>query len=92
MLGAMTLRWGFLGPGRIAATVADDLALLDDATPLAVAGRDLGRAREFAAGNGFDVLVSGDLPFRLWNGEAYRMRKLPSQGSGGRGGAVHSLP
>ena len=54
MLGAMTLRWGFLGPGRIAATVAADLALLEDATPLAVAGRDLGRAREFAAANGFE--------------------------------------
>ena len=54
MLGAMTLRWGFLGPGRIAATVAADLALLEDATPLAVAGRDFGRAREFAAANGFE--------------------------------------
>jgi len=50
----MGLRWGILGPGKIAGAVAADLALLDDATPLAVAGRSLERAQAFADDHGFE--------------------------------------
>ena len=50
----MALRWGFLGPGRIAGTVAADLALVDGATPLAVASRSIDRARAFAGEFGFE--------------------------------------
>ena len=46
-------RWGFAGTGRIAATVARELALTDGAEALAVASRDLARARAFADEHGF---------------------------------------
>jgi len=49
----VTARWGFCATGRIAATVARDLALVDGAVPAAVGSRDLGRARAFAAEHGF---------------------------------------
>lgn len=50
----MALGWGFLATGRIAASVAGDLALLADATPLAVGSRSLDRAQAFAAEHGFE--------------------------------------
>lgn len=50
----MTLRWGFLGPGRIAGTVADDLALVENASRFAVASRSLDRAQAFAGEHGFE--------------------------------------
>jgi SAM-dependent methyltransferase len=37
--------------------------------------RDQRDALTLAARHGFEVLVNGDLPFRLWNGDAYRMQK-----------------
>lgn len=50
----MALNWGILGPGRIAGTVAADLALVEGATPLAVASRSIDRARAFAGEFGFE--------------------------------------
>ena len=44
--------WGILGPGRIAHKFADDLALLDDATLVAVGSRSLERATSFTAEHG----------------------------------------
>jgi SAM-dependent methyltransferase len=37
--------------------------------------RDRQDARALAEQRGFEVLVDGALPFRLWNGDVYRMRK-----------------
>ena len=42
------LRWGFLGTGKIARTFARDMALIDEGDLVAVASRELGRARVFA--------------------------------------------
>lgn len=44
----MDVRWGFIGPGRIAALVAQDLALVDGGGLHAVASRSIDRARAFA--------------------------------------------
>ena len=44
----MTLRWGLIGPGRIARKFADAMRFLPDQTLHRVAGRDLGRAHDFA--------------------------------------------
>jgi predicted dehydrogenase len=41
------MRWGILGPGKIAAKFAADLALVDGAELVAVASRSQGRADEF---------------------------------------------
>ncbi|GAB4002463.1 Gfo/Idh/MocA family protein [Nocardioides ultimimeridianus] len=41
--------WGILAPGRIAAKLARDLALVPDARLVAVGSRDLARARAFTA-------------------------------------------
>ncbi len=47
------IRWGILGPGRIAGLFANDLAKLDDAVRLAVGSRSPERASAFAAEHGF---------------------------------------
>ncbi|GAB3863838.1 Gfo/Idh/MocA family oxidoreductase [Nocardioides maradonensis] len=44
--------WGILAPGRIAAKLAHDLALVPDARLVAVASRDLSRAEAFVAEHG----------------------------------------
>ena len=44
-----TVRWGILAPGRIAAKLARDLALVPDAEIVAVGSRDRARAEAFAA-------------------------------------------
>ncbi|WP_028650375.1 Gfo/Idh/MocA family protein [Nocardioides halotolerans] len=49
----MTLRWGVLGPGRIARTFARDLALVPGAELTAVGSRSLERASAFARELGF---------------------------------------
>lgn len=36
-------------------------------------------ARALAEPHGFDLLVEGTLPFRLWNGDVYRMRRQDRQ-------------
>jgi len=46
------IRWGILGPGRIAANVAADLARSDGGTLYAVGSRSLDRARAFADAHG----------------------------------------
>ena len=43
-----TTRWGILAPGHIAHKFAQDLARVEGATLMAVASRDLDRAKEFA--------------------------------------------
>ena len=43
------IRWGIVGPGRIADAVAPDFAHVEGAVPVAVASRDRGRGEAFAA-------------------------------------------
>lgn len=43
-----TIKWGIIGAGRISATFATALKSLDDTDLVAVASRDLNRAKEFA--------------------------------------------
>ena len=50
-----TVRWGIVGPGRIAQKFATDLAVVEGARLQAVAGRSLERAREFGARFGCDT-------------------------------------
>lgn len=47
-----TVRWGIVGPGRIASKVVRDFGHLDTAEPVAVASRSAHRAAEFAAAHG----------------------------------------
>jgi predicted dehydrogenase len=47
-----TIRWGVVGPGRIADKVTEDFPHVEGAEPVAVASRDLARAEEFAARHG----------------------------------------
>jgi predicted dehydrogenase len=49
----MTVRWGVVGPGRIATNVVGDLPLVDGAEAAAVASRTPERAEAFAAEHGF---------------------------------------
>ena len=49
-----TIRWGVVGPGRIADSVTRDFPHVEGATPVAVASRDLARAQEFAARHGIE--------------------------------------
>ena len=57
------IRWGIVGPGRIAAKVAGDLAIVDGGTLHAVGSRSLDRARAFAEAHGAVVAYGsyGDL-------------------------------
>lgn len=48
------IRWGIVGPGRIAEKVAQDLAHVDGARLAAVGSRSIDRARAFAAQHGPD--------------------------------------
>ncbi len=45
---ADTIRWGILGPGKIAHSFAKDLQLVEDGKLMAVASRNIGRAKEFS--------------------------------------------
>jgi predicted dehydrogenase len=47
-----TLRWGVVGPGRIAEKVTADFAFVDGAEPVAVASRSSSRAEAFAERHG----------------------------------------
>jgi predicted dehydrogenase len=48
------IRWGIVGPGRIAEKVVRDFAVVDGARPVAVASRSLDRAQAFADRHGLD--------------------------------------
>jgi predicted dehydrogenase len=48
------IRWGVVGPGRIAEGVVADLALVEGARAVAVASRSLDRARAFAGRHGIE--------------------------------------
>jgi predicted dehydrogenase len=48
------IRWGIVGPGRIADLVTRDFPLVEGARPLAVASRSIERAEEFARRHGLD--------------------------------------
>lgn len=48
----LTVRWGLLGPGRIAQRFAQCLAAVPGAQLVAVASRDLARAQDFAQAHG----------------------------------------
>jgi predicted dehydrogenase len=48
------IRWGIVGPGRIADKVVQDFPVVDGARPVAVASRSLDRARAFADRHGLD--------------------------------------
>ncbi|HEU4573214.1 MAG TPA: Gfo/Idh/MocA family oxidoreductase, partial [Candidatus Limnocylindrales bacterium] len=63
-----TLRWGILGPGRIAPRLVRGIAATPRCTLVAVAGRDLARARAFADRHGipdaygsYDELLESDV-------------------------------
>jgi predicted dehydrogenase len=49
-----TIRWGIVGPGRIADLVTADFPLVERAAPVAVASRDRGRGKAFAAKHGIE--------------------------------------
>jgi predicted dehydrogenase len=46
------IRWGIVGPGRIASKVVGDFKHVPNATPIAVASRSLERAQDFAGRHG----------------------------------------
>src|SRR3954469_24346546 len=48
------IRWGIVGPGRIAEKVVEDFAVVDGARAVAVASRSQARADDFAARHGID--------------------------------------
>ena len=48
------IRWGVVGPGRIAEKVVEDFAVVDGARVVAVASRSLERAQDFAARHGIE--------------------------------------
>jgi len=48
------IRWGIVGPGRIAENVVRDFAVVDDARVVAVASRSADRARDFADRHGIE--------------------------------------
>jgi predicted dehydrogenase len=48
------IRWGIVGPGRIAENVVLDFAVVDDARVVAVASRSADRARDFAERHGIE--------------------------------------
>jgi predicted dehydrogenase len=48
------IRWGIIGPGRIAENVVKDFAVVDGARPVAVASRSLDRAEAFAGRHGLE--------------------------------------
>ena len=48
------IRWGVVGPGRIAEKVVEDFAVVDGARAVAVASRSLDRAEGFAARHGLE--------------------------------------
>nr|WP_242453903.1 Gfo/Idh/MocA family oxidoreductase [Mycolicibacterium sp. P9-64] len=50
----MSIRWGIVGPGRIAHNLVGDFAHVPDATVLAVASRSSARADAFAAEHGIE--------------------------------------
>jgi len=63
-----TIRWGVLGPGKIAHTFAKDLALLKEGKIVGVASRNLSRAKAFAdeygaeyAFGSYEELIQSDL-------------------------------
>jgi predicted dehydrogenase len=49
-----TIRWGIVGPGRIADSVTGDFPLVEGAAPVAVASRDRARGEAFAAKHGIE--------------------------------------
>src|SRR4029078_626606 len=50
--GDMAVRWGVVGPGRIASKVVGDAPLVPNAEFVAVASRSAERAQAFAAAHG----------------------------------------
>lgn len=48
------IRWGIVGPGRIAESVVKDFPVVDGARAVAVASRSLDRAQAFADGHGIE--------------------------------------
>ncbi|MCV2489668.1 Gfo/Idh/MocA family oxidoreductase [Geodermatophilus sp. YIM 151500] len=48
------IRWGIVGPGRIAEKLVEDFVHVDGARPVAVASRSLDRARSFAERHGLE--------------------------------------
>ena len=51
-MGHMTVRWGVVGPGRIASKVVGDVPLVPNAEFVAVASRSAERAQAFATAHG----------------------------------------
>jgi predicted dehydrogenase len=52
MSDSAIVRWGIVGPGRIASLLIKDFTYIDDAEPLAVASRSAERAEAFATEHG----------------------------------------
>ena len=51
------IRWGIVGPGRIAEKVVQDFAHVEGSRPVAVASRSLSRAQDFARRHGLERAV-----------------------------------
>ncbi|HEX3206634.1 MAG TPA: Gfo/Idh/MocA family oxidoreductase, partial [Propionibacteriaceae bacterium] len=52
MIDSQTVRWGIIGPGRIASLVIKDFPHVADAEAVAVASRSTERAQAFATQHG----------------------------------------
>ncbi len=53
-VAVVEIRWGVVGPGRIAEKVVEDFAVVEGARAVAVASRSLARAQDFAARHGLE--------------------------------------
>jgi len=81
-----TVRWGIIGPGRIAHTFAKALDVVEDARLTAVASRDLGRAEAFAGEYGaahafdsYDELASSDAVDAVYVATPHPQHAVPAK-------------
>ncbi|MEM9076452.1 MAG: Gfo/Idh/MocA family oxidoreductase [Bacteroidota bacterium] len=78
----LKIKWGIVGPGKIARKFASDLLLVEDAEIAAVASRNLDRAKEYAADFGvthtfgdYDALFDSDTVDVVYIATPHRFHK-----------------
>ena len=78
----MKIKWGIIGPGKIARKFASDLLLVEEAEITAVASRNVDRAKEFAADFGvthtfgnYDALFDSDTVDVVYIATPHRFHK-----------------